>query len=635
MENTRGNLDHSGLRWTLGSHGFSIFPHSDANPLGWKVNEDGERIVETDSFYINPSYVCEIIYVPSEGESFFSYRTIDHVYGIDKNTRKSNATIKNKIVNSAYEADSLKLDASISYGNQSVSIDKTVYSWWHSNHGDLPLPKPLYFQIGQFPEFLSVVPGDNIGTIILSYKPNKTPYSTTEYNEIGVIHPCIYKNGKVVYLFNGGIIAGIHPLDEGGILVVVVTNLTTAILYTIKSSFEQGTAVSIGTLYSANSIHEMRHPWRFNASGTECATIVGDLLPKVDPLDETEPDIVVPKTVIISISKTTDIDGNPVFSIGATIEKQYLCKFSVSNGFGSAIEDTLQPIAINYVANTINIASIDYSMYTVYNEHSSYNNAYYNDRGELSAASGASVFSHITDYNTKVVLHGKYYNLFLNGVGYKTSGSANDEGIGGFYNTSHSCTASRSNSTQQSWPRDILFLDIKNDILFFIHSGIASSTSVSGTNYVGESWDIPTGPEVGFSSSSGYYLSTLYYKDSIISSVQNTISNSDSTPGTEWLFPVVGNASSYWSSFSNTESYLTTISIYRQSRYTLSIALDKSIKNTDVVDGIIPLVLECTFPESAETQERIVHYSNIGNFFNELNNQTEISIEQISPIGVF
>ena len=106
---SRGNQDHHGLRWNLGTHGFVLYP---------KTYNDSNGLYATGSPY-------------------------KYGYSLDEdNTQKNEQfdAINYGVNNTVIYVKKVKEEVDIQSGNQFFYSGQNVYSWWHSPCGDGPLP---------------------------------------------------------------------------------------------------------------------------------------------------------------------------------------------------------------------------------------------------------------------------------------------------------------------------------------------------------------------------------------------------------------------------------------------------------------------------------------------------------------
>lgn len=173
-------------------------------------------------------------------------------------------------------------DLNVWPANQWTSIDEgaTVWSWWHSPHGDAAL--------------MVMIPGDQVPTkeLFLPFisengtfcYASKTTYPFT----VNPIYPAVFKNGALVwrYATDSEMIGGLHPLDDNQFLVVMVSNKQSkATLY--LATITPYSAVKIADFLAPPAIDTtngntlnyaayfaFRWPWKFSPKGDECSALL-------------------------------------------------------------------------------------------------------------------------------------------------------------------------------------------------------------------------------------------------------------------------------------------------------------------------------------------------------------------------
>lgn len=244
---------------------FIVHPHADSAPNGWwwPTSETTARAVMAGYYYPKHSYYS--------------------LAGVNTNFWWKAWNRPNAMLVANPTGCVLIRDQDLWCGNQAVtSPDGTVWSWWHSPHGDAP----LYVQAG--------------GEIL--YRAWHTPYGvsplqvTVYYDsptwKTAVLTPCVFRDSTLVWSYSDSdlsneinaitsddqaLIGGVYPVTASRILVVVLTNAArTATLWDVHLSPPSGstkTSVWTATVGTANTA-AMRWPWRFKPDGTECSTIV-------------------------------------------------------------------------------------------------------------------------------------------------------------------------------------------------------------------------------------------------------------------------------------------------------------------------------------------------------------------------
>lgn len=173
-------------------------------------------------------------------------------------------------------------DLNVWPANQWTSIDEgaTVWSWWHSPHGDAAL--------------MVMIPGDQVPTkeLFLPFisengtfcYASKTTYPFT----VNPIYPAVFKNGVLVwrYATDSEMIGGLHPLDDNQFLVMMVSNKqsrATLYLATITpysaakiADFLAPPAIDTTDGHTLNyaAYFAFRWPWKFSPKGDECSALL-------------------------------------------------------------------------------------------------------------------------------------------------------------------------------------------------------------------------------------------------------------------------------------------------------------------------------------------------------------------------
>lgn len=278
--------------------GFVIYPRSNVAPKGWSLDTKGNRILrQGDSLILLPSCF-------EDGGIFVNFMPL----GYDNNGYNgfyfpegyydkfySGSLIYDVIKDTTA---TLRINQKIHHGNQYYFSGRTVYSWWHSSFGDLPVNthattawNPGYFY-GIDKKLLS------------SYNYNKLVghlYYTDSKGKSSYMLPGIMKNGIPLVDFsvrfersepysgysNGFVsilnaarycVAGFFPITETEFLVVLVKDWTSFEIYQVKLT-NKFFVPEMTLLYGGEGIvvspGAMTAPFRFNQDGTQCATVFG------------------------------------------------------------------------------------------------------------------------------------------------------------------------------------------------------------------------------------------------------------------------------------------------------------------------------------------------------------------------
>lgn len=349
---------------------FIVHPFTDSNPNGWWFASETatSRSSRTTAFRTKHSFAID----QDTGASVNYYH---------EPWRRSNAIIK-----SDANGKNTKIfrDLDVWPGNQWTSLDNgaTVWSWWHSPHGDMA----LFLAIDYLPYQESFVPFlDETGALIYMTK-------VTAPLEWAYLAPCVFRNGELVWSFSDtdvtdysnpittedyAIVGGVYPISANRFLVMIVTDKETkSTLYDVKLSPRSVTLVGSfippldvdpdGNQKSDPAPFGFRWPWRFSPKGGECATLL--LYYNYYPLHYQEYDVTQKLTLLIGYDPETDTftasekdrvdysiyrqhDFDNVYSASGTLDPSTLILNYSGSGYYNELnvnDSSRLPIALTY-----------------------------------------------------------------------------------------------------------------------------------------------------------------------------------------------------------------------------------------------------------------------------------------------